>query len=63
MAGDTALVSRSVVCPQCHADAVLTYAAHRDAFAETENPSIVYVCPNLCAPPHHQLTGLLPHDP
>ena len=61
MAGDTPLVSRSVVCPQCQAPAVLTCAATSDE-VDPHARSIVYVCPNLCTVPRHQLTDLLPHD-
>ena len=44
------MVTRTVTCPRCRAEAMITYAqVDDDAGCGRHSDKIVYVCPNLCA--------------
>jgi hypothetical protein len=53
------LVSRSVVCPRCRADAVISYP-RAELHPDERQHDIVYLCPNLCALQPHQAAALIP---
>jgi hypothetical protein len=60
MSHDVHLVSRTVVCPRCHADAVISYPRTDQPHPSERQRDIVYVCPNLCALHPHQAAELIP---
>ncbi len=58
MADDMHLLSRSVVCPRCHADAVISFAPV-DEHADQAQRDTVYLCPNNCALQPYQAAALI----
>jgi hypothetical protein len=54
------LVSRSVVCPRCRADAVISYPRADHLHTDERQHDFVYLCPNLCTLQSHQAAALIP---
>ena len=59
MADEVALVTRTVVCPRCRADATLSYAAADSTHGQSRADNIVYLCPNMCTFAPDEITALL----
>lgn len=53
------MLTRTVTCPCCRAQAMLSYAPVDDAERRHYRDHHVYVCPNLCAVPPRQLLALM----
>jgi hypothetical protein len=59
--GGTHQVTKTVTCPGCHAQAVLTFVIDQDGTAHPGHET-VYLCPNVCAPSPHEISALVVDD-
>jgi hypothetical protein len=53
------LITRTVACPCCRADATLSYALSNRPADRGHAESFVYLCPSLCRLPHGEIAALL----
>lgn len=59
VADERALVTRTVSCPRCRADATLSYAAASSTPEQSSADNIVYLCPSMCTFAPHEIAALL----
>lgn len=56
---DMPMLTRTVTCPSCRAEAMLTYTQRDDGWRRARRDNIVYMCPNMCALRPRQFLALL----
>ena len=56
------LVTRTVQCPRCRADATLSYSLSTDGADHGNAERLVYLCPNLCNLPQDEIAALVDVD-
>ena len=62
MADDLRLVTRTVMCPRCRADATLSYVMASTSDEKGRADNVVYLCPNMCTFAQDEVTALLDRD-